>query len=240
MKYCLGLDLGSEVDNAAITILKRVEKFQAPDMTIPSHGVRNEQRKVVNELHMIYIKEIPLGTPYPDIVHKINTMMNNPEWVGQIHCVVDRTGVGIPVTQLMTNAKIPYVGVMITGGKQMNATKEHYNVPKVDIVTALLVAMQVKRFKMPRVSSVSKDMQKDMARFNEELGRFKMKVNNQTKKIAYEAETEKVHDDLVISTALAVWWMNMVYGDSPISDISQGGNTYPDYQKEENKILLQK
>jgi len=236
VKYVLGLDLGSEVDPAAITILKRVEKFQERDKRIPSHGVQTEKRKVINELHMVYIKEIPLHTEYPIIVQKVSEMMNNPEWVGQIHCVVDRTGVGIPVTQLMTNANIPYIGVMITGGKQANATKDHYNVPKVDIITALLVAMQVKRFKMPKINSVSEAMRKDLSRFNDELAGFKMKVNNRTKMIAYEADTEKLHDDLVISTALAVWWMNEVYGDSPVSSISQGGDTYPDYEKEKKKL----
>lgn len=231
MKYCLGVDLGKENDPGALTILKMHEQFQEVDITIPSYGVRKEKRKIINELHLIYITEVPLGTSYPKFVEKIKMIINNPKWVGQISTVVDRTGLGIPVVDMMIEAGINPVGVMITNGKEMNAAKDHYNVPKVDLITALLTAMQMKRFKMPLPDSVKPDMRKYIMKFKEELTEFKMKVNNRTKQIAYEAATEAVHDDLVISTALAVWWMNMIYGASPESDITKGGDKYPDYQK---------
>ena len=229
MKFCLGLDLGNEVDHAAISILKRFERFQAPDMTIPSHGVRMERRKVINELHMIYIKEIPLETDYPIIVEKIRTIMNNPEWVGQISLVVDRTGVGIPVHQMLINAGLNPIGVMITHGKDENVHKDHYNLPKKDLVMNLLIAAQTKRLKLPRPQSVDKEMSKGIIRFTDQLSDFKMKINNRTKNIAYEAATEKIHDDLVISTALAVWWMNKIYGDSPVVETGSNNDQYPDY-----------
>ena len=233
MRYCLGLDLGSEVDPAAITIIKRFERFQEPDMTIPSHGVRKERRKVINELHAIYFKEIPLNTDYPVIVQKVSEIMNNPEWVDNIHLVIDRTGVGIPVQQLMINAKLNPIGVMITGGSQENVHEDHYNLPKRELVMNLLIAMHTKRFKLPQPQSVNPEMRKNLARFAEELGNFKMKINNRTKNIAYEAEQEKVHDDLVISTALAVWWLNKVYGDSPVVQVGSKGEEYPDYMLKE-------
>jgi hypothetical protein len=218
MRYVLSADLGSEQDYTAFSITERVEKVQ--DKNIQSYNsrpIRNEPIRIVSEMHLTYMERVPLQTPYPIIVDKLKYIMCRPEFVGDIILVVDRTGVGIPVTQMMFQAGLAPIGITIHGGDAVNAKEQGYNVPKRDIVTALLTAFQMKRYKMPPPSKMP-----IIKKFEEELTGFRMKVNQKTGHDSYEAWMEKIHDDLVISAAMAVWWFDKTHGITTLKEINPG------------------
>ena len=76
---------------------------------------------------------------------------------------------------------------------------ENISVPKKDLVDAGKVMIQQGRLR------VAPGRWKDD--FKEQLQRFKGKVNEKTKNIKYEAETEAVHDDLVVVFLMGAWWV---------------------------------
>jgi len=212
MRFCLSVDLGSEKDYTAISLLERIEKVQ--DKNIPTLGGRvmiEDPIIVTAELHLQHLERVPLKTPYPTIVDKIKFIVNRPEFVDQIALIVDRTGVGLPVTQMMYQQGLAPIGINIHGGERITTSKDHYGVPKRDLVTALLTAFQMKRVKMPspEVLPIIKD-------FRDELAGFNMKINKQTGHDSYEAWMESIHDDLVLSVAMGVWWMDKTHGTSTI------------------------
>ncbi len=212
MRYCLSVDLGSEKDYTAITLIERVEKIQ--DKNIPSFDsrpIRDEPILIVAELHIKFMERVPLRTPYPLIVEKIGYIVNRPEFVDNIALIVDRTGVGLPVIQMMYNSGLAPIGISIHGGDRVTTSKDHYGVPKRDLVTALLTAFQMKRIKMP--SPAKLPVIKD---FKEELAGFQMKINSNTKHDSYEAWLERIHDDLVMSASMGVWWMDRIHGTSTV------------------------
>jgi len=212
MRYVLGLDLGSERDPAAIAILKRIEKFQKKQLSFHnSRPIRQEKNRIVSELHLVYMENIPLKTAYHDIVAKVKYMLDHPDWVGDIMLVVDRTGVGIPVMQNMVQEGLSPIGITYHGGNTVNQKDGHYNVPKRDLVTALLVAMQMGRFKTERPENMP-----IIKKFEDQLQGFKMKINQRTGHDSYEAELERIHDDLVMAAAMAVWWFDRVYPQSSL------------------------
>jgi len=214
MRFCLSVDLGSENDYTAYSVLERVEKVQ--DKNIPSlnsRPIRDEPIIVTAELHLIQMKRIPLKTPYPNVVEEVGRIVNSPEFVDQIALIVDRTGVGIPVIQMMYQRGLSPIGITIHGGDRVTTSKDNYGVPKRDLVTALLNAYYMKRFKT--MSPAKMPIVKD---FRDELEGFQMKINQLTGADSYEAWLERIHDDLVISAAMGVWWMDKIHGISTTLD----------------------
>ena len=212
MRYCLSVDLGSEQDYTAFSLIERVEKLQDKNIvSFNSRPVREEPIIVTAELHLVHMERVPLKTPYPTIVDKIGFIMNRPEFVDQIALIVDRTGVGIPVMQMMYQQGLAPIGISIHGGERVTTSADNYGVPKRDLVMALLTAYQMKRFKTksPAVMPIIKE-------FRDELAGFQMKINKMTGADSYEAWLERIHDDLVISAAMGCWWMDKVMGTSTV------------------------
>ncbi len=210
MRFCLSVDLGSEQDYTALCLIKRVEKIQ--DKNLPyynSRPIRDEPVMVVAELHLIRMEKIPLKTEYPVIVRGIKAIINNPEYVGNIALIVDQTGVGLPVMQMMYQAGLAPIGITIHGGDRVTISPDHYGVPKRELAMALLTAYQMKRFKVPPPSKMP-----IIKEFEKELQGFIMKIDKKTGHDTYEAWAERIHDDLVMSAALGVWWMDKVHGIS--------------------------
>lgn len=212
MRYCCCMDLGSENDYAAMGILERIEKVRDPNIpSVNSRPIRTEKIMIVSELHLKYLTRIPLKTTYPKICEMIKTVIENPEYVGDIQLVIDRTGIGLPIMQMMYLYDLAPIGITITNGNSANGTKHGYNVPKRDIVTALLAAWQSGRFKMPPPEKMP-----IIETLVEELQGFKMKIDQKTGHDSYEAWLEKIHDDLVIAIGLGVWYMDKTQGISSV------------------------
>jgi len=210
MRFCLSVDLGSENDYTAFSLLERVEKIQDKNiLSYNSRPVMDTPITVTAELHLVHMERVPLKTPYPTIVEKIGFIVNRPEFVDQIALVVDRTGVGIPVIQMMFQQGLAPIGITIHGGERVSSSKDNYGVPKRDLVTALLNAYYMKRFKTksPEEMPIIKD-------FRDELAGFQMKINKATGSDSYEAWLERIHDDLVMSAAMGVWWLDQTHGTS--------------------------
>ena len=150
MRYVLSVDLGSEQDYTAISIIERIEKKRDPN--IPTNGLwapKKEPVMIVAELHLIDMQRVPLKTEYPVICDRLLSVVNDPQFAGRIQLIVDRTGIGIPVIQMMRQVGLCPIGISIHGGETVHATKDVYSVPKRDIATALLAAYQMKRFRTP-------------------------------------------------------------------------------------------
>ena len=207
MRYCLGVDLGSEGDPTALCLLERVLIDRDVRAGMKNHRWKDQPgQSVVAELHLKAMLNVPLQTPYPVLVGKIKQIMDSAEFIGQTYLVVDRTGIGLPIMQMLQAAGMAPIGITITSGHTLGVTKTHYNVPKQDLVAALLTAMQMGRFKMPRPEVLP-----TVQEFKTQLAGFKMKTKA-SGTVTYEAALERVHDDLVIAAALATWWMDRVYG----------------------------
>jgi hypothetical protein len=113
---------------------------------------------------------------------------------------VDKTGVGVAVTDLLKERRLGYIAVTITGlGQKVNrhATKE-YSVPKQDLVAALEVPFYKGTLK------VAKGLE-GWPKLREELLNFRRKQNKTSAHISYEHWRESDHDDLVLAAALACW-----------------------------------
>jgi hypothetical protein len=112
--------------------------------------------------------------------------------------VVDATGVGIAVSDLLKTRGLRFTRVTITGGDKVNRVAGGYRVPKRDLVAALEVPFHKGSLKVAEGLALWPALQ-------EKLLNFRRKINLTTAHDSYEHWRDSDHDDLVLATALACW-----------------------------------
>jgi len=186
MKYFFGLDLGQSQDYTACAILERIP------------GTGGAQARY----HGVHLERLALGTPYPAVVAHVAGLLATPELRGRTALVVDATGVGRPVVDMLRQAKLAPVAVTITGGDTTSHDGSGHRVPKRDLVSVVQVLLQSERLKfaeaLPAVPALV-----------QELLAFRVKITAAAHD-TYGAWREGAHDDLVLATAVAAW-----YGERP-------------------------
>jgi hypothetical protein len=198
MAYFVGLDLGQSADYSALAVVQIAYE-------------RNEQGKLVKRLHLRHLERYPLRTPYTTIADGVVGVMrsealNTDEYDPRRHRIakpkrellVDKTGVGRGVTDILKERGLRFTGVVIHGGETAHHTDGAYHVPKKDLVAALEVPFDTGRLKIAeglRLWGV----------LREELQNFRRKQNPKTSHLSFEHWRESDHDDLVLACALSCW-----------------------------------
>jgi len=186
-RWLLGLDLGKERDPSALML----------NHIIGCPGIYQLRR----------IEKWKLKTPYQVVVDETKEIMQNPRFAEcDVTLVVDGTGVGDPVVEMMWERGLQPIVVKITSGLDpVTVHPSLYHVPKRLLAVAVHLALDSRRIKVsPGPYS---------AAFERELQTFAVKTT-QARNDTYEAFTESETDDMVLGEAVAVW-----YGDNKLIDI---------------------
>ena len=170
MGYVVGVDLGQAQDFSTIA----VDEYDG------THQVRHLER-------------IPLGQSYNNVATRIGRVV---EALPSPRLVVDATGVGRAVIDMLRGEGLAPVPVSITAGQKARVTPAGCWVPKRVLVRPLVGAFEDGRVK------VAKGLPYADALVGE-LAEFKVTVNAAGHD-RYEAA--RGHDDLIIAVALAVWF----------------------------------
>jgi hypothetical protein len=197
--YILGVDLGQANDFTALSIL---EKHRDTTSEIRQQGFEppTATTTIKNIFHLRHLQRLKLGTGYPQIVDIVSTMLKALPPAKQAPALVtDATGVGRPVIDMMTKAGLRPIALTITGGFDENRVlSNEWKIPKRNLVSTLAVLLQSGRLK------VAPDLAEGET-FVSELSNFKVKISAAGHD-SYNAWRESVHDDLVLSVALAAWY----------------------------------
>ena len=124
-RWFAGIDLGQSQDHTAVVILERATTGgdRDPLTCMPSTETTYNVR---------HLERMKLGTPYQAVVERIRVMVEAPALAGNVTLVVDATGVGGPVVDLLKVAikRAPIVPVIITGGDRQHYQDGRYRVPE--------------------------------------------------------------------------------------------------------------
>ncbi len=173
--FYVGLDLGQRQDFSALAVVEFAEQKFA---WMPAS----------RELSVRHLERMELGTPYPRVVERVCYVMRHPKIVNQSRLVVDATGVGAPVVDLLRSARlgVSLTTVTITSGERARGQGERWHVPRGDLLAGLEVLLEAGELKICR-------RLKEAARLVRELERMRV------------TGCGGEHDDLVFAVALAVW-----------------------------------
>lgn len=191
-RFYVGLDLGKEQDPSAVAVVEKVDL------------IRGYQTPAFGGLLVRHVGRMPLGTPYPQVVEKVRELVGHAELRGRCGLVVDATGVGTPVVDMLQAARLgcDFCAVKITAGEQEVLSRsgygvEHWNVPKRDLMAGVQVLLERGELRiakgMRETGSLVRELM-DVKGRQRENGRVRV-----------GAEGCGEHDDLVIAVALAVW-----------------------------------
>jgi hypothetical protein len=204
-QFFVGLDLGQAKDYTAISVIERLQPARHPAPEGISHGPQIDPAEKVR-FECRHLERVPLGTLYPAIVDKMGTMMDAPQIKGKSQLVVDATGVGRPVVDMLCAAGLDPVAVLITGGDAVSYDGIFTRVPKRELVSILQVMMQDKITPDLTRLAFGADIPY-IETLTAEMMAFQAKINTHAHD-SYGAWREGAHDDLVLAVALAVWQAN--------------------------------
>ena len=169
----IGVDLGKRQDFTAIAVVERVERRVA---WMPS---------VFEGFHVRYLERLPLGTAYTRVVQRVREIARDGRLGGGRKVVVDATGVGGPVVDMLRQAELGcgLTAVTITGGERAHGSGAWWNVPRQELIMGLRVLLENGELR------ISREL-RESGRLVDELVR--MDAGGQ-------------HDDLAMALGLACW-----------------------------------
>ena len=182
--FFVGLDLGQTTDYTALAVLERP-------------GQAGRERAVYALRHL---QRFTLGTAYTAIVPIIAKLVSTRPLAGHVTLIVDQTGVGRAVVDMLRQAlPCQIVPVTITGGQRVTVTDDgSQHVPKKELVTGLQLLLQGRRLQIARSLNETGILVR-------ELENFRVKITAAAHE-TFGAWREGQHDDLVLAAALACWW----------------------------------
>lgn len=206
--FTIACDLGQVRDYSALVVAERLQRMVGR----PSLDNFDDDAgyHVEDVYHIVHIQRFELGTPYPAVVDSVSDLFNSGRLPrNETHLVFDRTGVGGAVADMFTEAFQrdrlgPHwpQGISLTagfgrsgGGAGTYSTTAH----KGDIVQRLYRLLEEGRLKLPLGLPGADQLVS-------ELRAFRLKQNERTGNLSFEAEHESDHDDVVVALALAVWF----------------------------------
>jgi hypothetical protein len=188
LRYWIAADIGQSHDHSAAVVVER----------------RGE------ELHVVGIDRAPLRTPYPRIAKGLVLKAYGLEQRGAfgerppIGLAVDAGGVGRAVADMIreeiralpehASPRIRFWPITATGGAKASIGPGGLNVPKADLITAVIVALQEDRLRIGRLPHSSTLLR--------ELGEYRSQ-HSRRGNMTYAGSGR--NDDLVAALALAVW-----------------------------------
>lgn len=201
---CVCVDLGAQGDYTAIAEIGLQEVYEAPT----HEELQKDIRKVSYRYNVHQLRRMPLGTSYLDIVDYLATVVNDPI-LRNPYLVVDGTGVGLPVLQMMQDKGLRPVGICITSGytssewKTPQGQKIGRTVPKRDIIQNMQGIATQRALRIPETLEGAPAMKEELMNF-----KYKLSKNGSD---TYEAWRDKIHDDLVLAVGIGLWYLVYLY-----------------------------
>jgi hypothetical protein len=189
-RYTVGVDLGQAQDYTAIAVVESARVVLAERDPI-TWSFRTE---VLH--HCRHAERVPLEVPYPEVAAHVGKLVQRAKTAGVVTVVVDATGVGAPVVDLLRRGGLGcrVIPVVITGGETESNDGVRYRVPKRDLMAGLQVAFQKRRLGLAAGLSVLSELREELRSM-----RVRMAADG------FERFGGVGHDDLVMALALA-WW----------------------------------
>ncbi len=189
VKYFLGNDLGQAQDPTAFANVEKVTQYDF------------QEHRYGSKYKVTHLERPDLGTGYPSIVQRAKVLMSNAymRMYGQL--VIDETGVGRAVRDMMVLAGLDPACISITAGREAHqevGDKRVWLVPKKELVTTMIALAQAGNLKVVKGLSLASVLVAELENFRVKVGRSGYEQ--------FEAWRETDHDDLLLAVAIAVWW----------------------------------
>ena len=179
-RFYVGLDLGQRRDYTALVVLEKSFVSHWGEQWIQA-GVGDLG---VTRLMVRAIERVRLGTPYPDIVDWVQSVVTHHELQKRVVLTVDNTGLGAPVVDLLRRAKLgcPIMPVTITGGGAGTYDPKTGSVSRNSLLTNLQIMIQQEKIEIARSCAQAEALEREL------------------RHLQLEGSTRGHHDDITVVT----------------------------------------
>ena len=148
-----------------------------------------------------YVERVPLGTSFTKVVERIKAVTEMLGETPPVAVVMDATGVGDAVVEMVERAGIgcKLAPVTITSGDEVTVSDGWWKVPKRELVANLQVMLEEKRLRIAGGMA-------EAATLVRELQEMRVRTTASGRE-QYAARGVGEHDDMVMAVALAAWWL---------------------------------
>jgi len=194
--FSIGVDLGQRRDFSAVAVVERVETVVFGFDHL--HWMQTEEGKP-DEWVVRHLERMALGTPYTAVTARVVELARHPAIRGNCRLVVDATGVGMPVVDMLRAARpgCEMAPVVITGGQGERFDRGVWHVPKVDLLARLQGLLEQKRLRIARRMRESGTLVRELTEIRG--------TRRASGRLRVGAEGAGEHDDLAVAVSLAVW-----------------------------------
>jgi hypothetical protein len=210
-EHIVAVDIAKRRDYFGILVMKDNPAI------IDGNALLESPDRIIHTYDVIHIEKYQ-GMGFEEMAGRVEQLMGHKDLHYNADLLVDGTGVGEAAVELIRKKGLNPLPVIFTGGENYREVPafagelfkgasgsfnrlmiiKEIHVPKKDLAAAGVILMEAKRLR------VAPGRWRD--EFNKQLTLFKGKVNEKTRRVSYEAETEAVHDDLVVCFLMAAWW----------------------------------
>jgi hypothetical protein len=192
-RFYLGVDLGQRQDYTAVALVERhTKRLYGMDW------VRRARTEEGVELRYLLrqMKRLRLGTSYEKVVEEVRRMVENVEKKGWCEVVVDATGIGAVVVEMLERSVRRVAPVVITGGETARGDGRWWWVPKKDLMVELAVALEKRELRAGQGMHERGVVEREL---------MEMRVTRGGGGREKYGAPAGGHDDLVMALALACW-----------------------------------
>jgi hypothetical protein len=177
----LGLDLGFSEDRTALAIVEEITRPTG------KFNYAEQVDEVETVLVLRHIQGYPLKTPYREVAGMVERALVGLERSGRREMAVDATGVGLPVIEMLREARlgVELTPIALTGGESVGQTSHARTVPRHVLLHNMRRMFEVGALRIPaKVPGTDLLLAELAALGNERSGQ---------------------HDDLAFALAFALW-----------------------------------
>ena len=179
----VGVDLGKRHDYSAIAVIDKEYEKDRWDAVLYCDTYREV-------LTLRHLEKVELRTAYPRVVERVKEVARRASDLGRVTVVVDATGVGDPVVDLMKESRLAgdLMAVKITAGEQTVKVRGEWHVPKSELMVGLQMMVARGRLAVARELELREELMGELLGIGPEL-----------------KAVGSGHDDLAVAVALACW-----------------------------------
>lgn len=208
-EYLILIDPGKKRDPTAIMVMRDNIKI------VDGSQRMGTPDKIQHFYEIIHMDKV-LDTRFTEVCRIVGVITEHKDIKNNHDLVVDGTGIGEVVIDIMRENLLVPVPIVFTGPGQVREVFSSFgkvfgsgfagakvlkeiHVPKEDLVSAGQNIIQQGRLGIAPGLKFEDD-------FKRQLLMFRGKVNENKRNISYNANTEEDHDDLVVCFLMGAWW----------------------------------
>ena len=199
-KYVCGLDLGRQHDRSVFAVIHHTcTPVEGDDGWIINDANKVCKQRSVTRYDLVHMHALPLKLDYVSQALLVRELMaREPLASTNATLVVDTSGVGMGVADLMHSQGLRFIGLQITAGaEQSQVDGRNFRVAKQLLVSKMEAVLHASELRVP-------DTLPEAAAFRKELESFR----RQSKASGAQTWSADVgeFDDRVMAVSYSVWW----------------------------------